>query len=68
VGEMLNLLVRADPVSICVVFGVYWAIDRRMRRIEDGQSYARGKLEELLRAHCMEGVHSVASTQLRPSA
>jgi hypothetical protein len=68
VGEMLNLLVRADPVSLCVLFGVYWAIDRRMRRIEDGQSYARGKLEELLRAHRMEGVHSVGSAQLRTSA
>ena len=67
-GEILNVLARADPISVCVVFGVYWAIDRRMRRIEDGQSYARGKLEELLRAHRMEGVHNVGSAQLRPSA
>ena len=67
-GEILNLLARADPVSVCVVMGVYWAIDRRMRRMESNQSYAAAKLEELLRAHAMRSVNNVASTQLRPSA
>ena len=67
-GEILNLLTRADPVSICVVFGVYWAIDRRIRRMETGQSYVVAKLEELLRVHEMQGVSHVGSTRIRPSA
>jgi hypothetical protein len=68
VGEILNLLARADPVSVCVVFGVYWAIDRRMRRQESQQSYMVGKLEELLRAHEMQGVSHVGSARTRTSA
>lgn len=67
-GEILNLLVRADPVSVCVVMGVYWAIDRRMRRQESQQSYMVAKLEELLRAHQMRSVQDVATSRLRPSA
>ena len=60
--EILNLLARSDPVSLCVVFGVYWAIDRRIRSIESGQTYAIAKLEELLRAHQMRSVDRVGST------
>jgi len=67
-GEILNLLARADPVSICVVLGVYFGIDRRLRKLEANNGYVRAKMEELLRAHEMQGVSHGSQTSFRSSA